>query len=201
MGVADDGACDQLGKQRHIRAEGDQVPLRRHTAPVDIHDIAQALEGIEADAHRQSQPEHWQGQPGGGIDAADEEVGVLEDGKQSHAQHNAQHQKRPAPGFSDGKAAQIEKKDRYDHQRQQPGLAPAVEQEAEQQQHSVFQLPGGEKVHQHHRREKIVQEGYTGKDHAPSPSFIGIEAAHRPPQTVANPLWGFATDFCSLLRA
>ena len=48
--VLHDGPGDQLGEQRHIRAEVDDVPLGRHQSSVHVDGVAHGLEGVEGDA-------------------------------------------------------------------------------------------------------------------------------------------------------
>ena len=45
--------------------------------PVDIHHITEDLEGVEADANGQRHPQKRHRKAGHGIEAADEEIGVL----------------------------------------------------------------------------------------------------------------------------
>ena len=177
IGIADDGAGNELGEQGNIGAEGDEIFLRRHRAPVHVHGVAQALEGVEADAHGQGQLQKRQAQAGDGIDAGDEKVRVFEKSQQSHAHGNGQGQPRlfmvlAAP---DGKAAQVEYHDSENHQEQQLRLPPTVERKACKKQHGVFPPPGSEEVHRQHRRQEIVQEGNAGKDHN---GFLKFRRAH-----------------------
>lgn len=51
--VPDDGACNQLGEQGDVCAEVDQIFLRRDAAAIDVDGVAQALEGVKADADGQ----------------------------------------------------------------------------------------------------------------------------------------------------
>ena len=158
--IADDGACDELGEQRHIRAEGNGVSLGRDAAPVYIHGVAQALKGIKADADGQRQLQQGHAQAGDGVEAADEEVGVLEHPQQPHPRRNGDNQPDcfPPPGFRalDGETAQVEKGNGEHHQPQKLRFPPAVENQAGQEQHPVFPSPGREKIHPQHRREEVV---------------------------------------------
>ena len=156
--VADDGAGNELGKQGNIGTEGNGIFLGRHRAPVHVHGVADTLKGIEADAHRQSQPQQGQRQSRGGIDADEKEVSILKKSQQPHADDNGYCQPRLFVGFAspDGKAAKIEYADGKNHQPQQFRLPPAVEKEAGKKQHGVFPPPGGEEIHRQHRREEVV---------------------------------------------
>ena len=113
IGIADDGASNELGEQSNVGPEGDEIFLRRHRAPVHVHGVAQALEGVEADAHGQGQLQKRQAQAGDGIDADEEKVRIFEKPQQAHAHGNGQGQPRlfvmlAAP---DGKTAQVENSD------------------------------------------------------------------------------------------
>ena len=158
--IAHNGPGDELGKQRHIGAEADGVLLGRHRAPVHIDGVAQRLEGVEADTHRQCQMQQRQTQTGDGIDAGKEKVRILEKPQQPHTHHHGNQQPEflPSPALrpSDGKAAEVEQGNGEHHQPQQPRLSPAVEKQAGKQQHGVFPPPGCQKINRHHRREKII---------------------------------------------
>ena len=67
VAVTDDGARDQLGKQRHVGAEGHVIPLCVGVPSVEINGIGHDLEGVEGDAHGERQPLNGlqnRGQPG-----------------------------------------------------------------------------------------------------------------------------------------
>ena len=160
IGIADDGACDQLGKQRHIRAEGDEVFLGPGLSPVHIHGIAHALEGIEADADGQRQTQQRDACSHRRVEGADEEIRVLEYRQQPHPGGNGQEQKAPSPPFAfrpaHGQAAEVEEQNGADHQQHILGLPPGVEQQARQQQHAVLPGSGGQKIGHQHRRQKPI---------------------------------------------
>ena len=77
IGIADDGPRDELREHGDIGAEVDEIALGGHGAPVDIHHITEDLEGVEADANGQRHPQKRHRKAGHGIEAADEEIGVL----------------------------------------------------------------------------------------------------------------------------
>ena len=58
--IADDGTCDELGEQCHIRAKGDGIFLHRCVLTVDVDGVAHGLEGVEADSDGQGQAQHRQ---------------------------------------------------------------------------------------------------------------------------------------------
>ena len=48
-----DGTCHQLREEAHIEAEVKDIAYRRDAVAVHIHDVADGLEGVERDTHRQ----------------------------------------------------------------------------------------------------------------------------------------------------
>ena len=48
-----DGARDKLGEEGDEERVGEEIPLGLNLAPVHIHGVAEGLEGIEGDAHRE----------------------------------------------------------------------------------------------------------------------------------------------------
>ncbi|WP_146071499.1 hypothetical protein [Bosea lathyri] len=53
LGIADDGACDELRKQRVIHPEIDHALCRAHIAAINVDDVGDALEREERNAGRQ----------------------------------------------------------------------------------------------------------------------------------------------------
>ena len=163
--IADDGTGDELGEEADVGAEGNEAALGRDIAPIDIDDIAQALEGVEADADGQGQPQQGDGQAGDGIDGTDEEVGIFENAHQRHRQGNT----NPEPDLlplrptGHGQAAAVIAKNGTRHQEQVLGLAPAVEDQAENEKHQVPKPLGHNEVHQQHGRQEIKQKRNAGK--------------------------------------
>ena len=156
--IADDGPRNQLGKQGDIRAEVDEVLLCRDAAAIDVDGVAQALEGVKADADGQRKMKQRNFQAGDGVQTADEEVRVLENPQQPHADDDGRQQPElfPLPGAFDAQAADVAQHDGEHHQGQQPQLPPAVKNQAGKEQNGVFPLPGREKIHRQHRREEII---------------------------------------------
>ena len=77
------GPCYQLGEETDVRGKREQVALGPYLSSVDIYRIAESLEGIEADAHRQDNvhegPAHF---PSEGskqaCEAVDKEIEIFE---------------------------------------------------------------------------------------------------------------------------
>lgn len=53
-----DGACHQLGKVGYEQGKGHEVPLGLHLAPININGVAEGLEGVKGNAHRQDDVQH-----------------------------------------------------------------------------------------------------------------------------------------------
>ena len=51
--VADDRAGDELGKERNVERHVDRIAVGAEASPVDVDDVAEAVEGEERDAERQ----------------------------------------------------------------------------------------------------------------------------------------------------
>ncbi len=140
ISIADDGTCNELREQCDIRAEVDKALLRRDAAAVDVNGVAQALEGVKADADGLRQMKQGNFQAGDGVQTADEEVRVLENPQQSHADNDGHQQPElfPALGAFDAQAADIAQQNGEHHQGQQPQIPPAVKNQAGKEQNGVF---------------------------------------------------------------
>ena len=111
---ANDGSCDQLGKETDEEAEIQDVAYRLELAPVHVHGVTDDLEGEERNAHRQHdavdtpavRPCYLVARPGEDIehlevnseqvvDDISEEICVLEIAQQEEVDADAQDQ----PGF------------------------------------------------------------------------------------------------------
>ena len=148
--IADDGTGNQLGKQGYIGSKGDGIFLSRNGTPVDVDGVAEALEGIEADAHRQGQPQKGNSQAGNSIDTANKEVRVFEKAQQSQTDDHRHRQPEflspPLPCPLNGKTAEKEKDNGKNHQKKQFRFAPAVKNQAGDEQNGIFQLPGCKEI-------------------------------------------------------
>ena len=63
------------------------------------------------------------------------------------------------------RAAQVEQDDGARHQPKKLRLPPAVEQEAEEQQHGILKLTGHQEIYRHHSRQEIKQKRDAGEYH------------------------------------
>ena len=169
VGIAHDRPRDELGEERNIGGEVDEIPLRRRFAAVDVDDVAQYLKGVEADADGQAQLQKRQGEPCDGVDAGEKKVRVLKIAEKPKAHKDRERQKDlrrllPAVLFNQ-QAETIALHDGDEHEQHIFRLAPGIEKEACEQQHRVFQLPRRCKVDQQRRRQKVKEKGNAGKEH------------------------------------
>ena len=166
LGIAHDGAGDQLGKEGDIGRKVDKAPLGRD-APVHVHGVADELEGVKADADGQGDPEQGQGKAGDGVEILNEEVRVLEKaqygGTEAHRQNEKQPGQPPAPVTLNEQGEKIAAEDGQEHEQHILRLAPGVEKQAGKQQNAVFQLFRGQKIDNQHTGQKIIQKAEAGK--------------------------------------
>ena len=149
--IADDGARDELGEQGHVGAKGDVASLGVSGASVQVDGVGHDLEGVEADADGEGQPfdglQHSR-QRGDHRQVLNDEIGVLEE--HQHAQIETDRQDQPKfrllggdfPIFSNGEAREIRHRHREKHDHDVGGLAKAVEDQAQKEQHKIPYLQG-----------------------------------------------------------
>ena len=137
--VADDGTRDELGEKGDIAGKVDEVLLGGCLPPVYVNGVAENLKGVEADAHRQRQLQKSNGPAGEGAQVFQEKIRVLKAEEKTQAGSNGGNQK-PLFGLWEplhGKAEAIAEDRGGQHDHKIPGLAPGIEQKAEQQQDPV----------------------------------------------------------------
>ncbi len=136
----DDGAGHQLGEKGDIQRHVHKAFLRPDLAPVHIDGIAEGLEGVEADAHRQQDVQTPRpGNAEKGAEGVHKEVEVLEDA-QNHQGHDHAHSDPklfPIPLISGGAA--IGHQGQAQHQKAAFPVPPAVEHIAGQEQQHMPQ--------------------------------------------------------------
>ena len=169
VAVTHDRTCDELGEERNIGGKVNEVSLCRRVAAINVDDIAEHLEGVEADADGKAQLQKRQGKSRGGIDAGKEEICILEIAEQPKAHKDRERQKdlrRPLPAvLFNQQAEEIPLRDGDEHQNDIFRLAPGVEEKTYEQQRRVFQPARHQKVEQQRRRQKIKEKGNAGKEH------------------------------------
>ena len=141
LGVADNGACDQLGEQGDVCRKIDEILLRR-PAPVHVHRVADELKGVKTDADGQSNLQQRDGKPGDGVEIFKKEIRVFEKAQDAGAEKERQNQKElrrpPAPVFLDQQAGNVAAQNGEEHQKHIARLAPGIEKQAGKQQNAVF---------------------------------------------------------------
>ena len=142
-----DGAGDQLGEEGHVGRKGDRIPGRRQAAAVHVDAVAQRLERVEADAHRQDDghPERVHGHPDGGPGGhplVHQKAGVFE--PRQHAEVEAERQAQPSlsrtrcGGHGEPAAHREVDGGRGGDQREEARVPPPVEEVAGHQQERVL---------------------------------------------------------------
>ena len=150
-------------EERHEEGEVDRVLGGLHLAPIDVDDVADALEGVEGDPDGQDHVEvKAQGVEARGleqgIERAHEEVAVLEVAEEEQVDEDAQghptlglrgpaHAGDRRPQEPVGGAGQEEES-------QEPPVPAGVEEIARGQEEEVLAAPREERVHAQHEREK-----------------------------------------------
>ena len=174
--VLHDGPGDQLGEQRHIRAEVDDVPLGRHQSPVHVDGVAHGLEGVEGDADGQQQPQRRYRRAQQPVDVVDGEIRVLEEPQNGQISHHRQDQHAlgalfplPPAEPADGQTVAVVEHGGEQHDQDILWLTPAVKQQAEHQKQAVAQLPRADIIQNSHQRQERQQEGGAAEYHSGSP--------------------------------
>ena len=79
IAVTDNRACHQLMIAGQVHQIAIEAALCRHRSPIDIHHIADSLEGVERNADGQRNPWNRQRQPGNGIEIFHKKSAVFKD--------------------------------------------------------------------------------------------------------------------------
>ena len=134
--VLDDRPRDELREHDHISAEINDVALGFYIPAVDVDGVGKGLEGVKADAQRQSADALYLGKGGAqqGVCAAQHKVCVLEVEQHPQAADKRHQQKEAAQRWLcikvlDGKAAEVVDEDKRHHDREKAHFAPAVERQ------------------------------------------------------------------------
>ena len=78
IGIADDRSGYELREKRHVCRKVNRIFLRRNIAAVNIDRIAEYLEGVKADAYRESDLEQRDRKSGNGVEVAYKKVNIFE---------------------------------------------------------------------------------------------------------------------------
>ena len=165
IAVFHDGAGDQLREHDHIGTKVDDITLCLYIPAVNIDGVGKGLEGVKADAQRQSANALDLGKGGAqqGVCAAQHKVCVFEVEQHPKAANEGHQQKCPAQGrllveVLDAQAADVVDEDEGHHDREKPYLAPAVEHQTAEEQHGVLELCGRKVIQRQRDGQKPEQK-------------------------------------------
>ena len=162
IGIAHDGTCNELWKQRNICSQCDKIPLRRDRAAIDVDRVAQKLEGIKADAAGQGNSQKRHRKTEYSVEVRDKKVRVLKIAEQPKADDDRDDQKNFAePLFTEFFNQQTENISLHNgenHQQHIDRFTPSIEYETGKQQHGIFQFFRREKIEKQDTGQKIVEK-------------------------------------------
>ena len=169
---AADRAAGDGAEEGHKGSVGDKIPLSRHIAPADIHQIADSCKGVKADAQRQC--ELGKGTACRPEQGGEQGVVVFKDSEyREHTENCRGGEPAAARPLSplDGACHTVGEEDvQCEHQRGErlPAEVKTVEETAGTQQHKILPAGRHEIVDQHHAGEKQRKAG-GGKGHGKTP--------------------------------
>ena len=175
--VLHDGPGDELGEQRHVGPEADDVPLDRRVPAVDIDGVAHGLEGEEGNAQGQGQSQLGNGHPGKQGQIRRQEVPVLEKAQEQKVEHHrlpheptGQPVLLPEPLHQE--AVGVVDEDGEEHNPHVHRLSPAVEKKAGQKQHKITPPKRRKKVQRQRQRQISEQKRQAAENHG---LLLGLE--------------------------
>ena len=137
IGIPHDRASDQLREQCDISCKIDRILLCGSLSSININRIAENLEGIEADADGERDPQQRNRHSCDGVPVLDKEVGILKVTKYAETQYRSCRKTELCRGtflmFLESRNQQtkdIALKNRRSHYDEVSGFAPSVEQQA-----------------------------------------------------------------------
>ncbi len=134
--VADDRPGNELGKERNVASEIDERPDGRGRAAIDVDGVAEGMERVERDPDRQGDRKHRTvpapNQASTWFRLLFEEQEILEEPEraQAHddgARHDPEAEPRADPWQADQPSADIVHNGDPQHQEDEPGIPPTVE--------------------------------------------------------------------------
>ena len=182
--IADNRTCDQLREQRYICTDNNRILLHTRITAVNVDDIRHDLERIERNTDRQRQTERRN------VDKRDfrqvfgKEVEILEKSEQTEVDNHADDQNDfctfviGIPVFTDVITAHIVKEHGKDHQKYINGFAPAVEEQADEQNPEIAQLDRCDKIDQQDDRQVGKQKLKARKEHVVPPLGVILYEVH-----------------------
>ena len=148
VGGALDGSCHELREEADVGEEGRGIAGGGEAAAIDVDGIAEGLEGVEGDAHREDEVEG----EGVGVEATGaeqsrevrgEEVEVFEESEDAQVEADVGSREGAAPRLPaftalDGQAADVAGSSRQGYEQQETPVPPAVEDVAGQDDEGVL---------------------------------------------------------------
>jgi hypothetical protein len=126
--VVEDGAGDQMGKERHEQHVVDEPRLRCAAAPA-VHQEGDLGEGEERDADGQHDLSYGDLGTGQARQIVHEEIGIFEEAQQCQIEHQANDEQSPRfSGTHEPGKGEIDQ-DRAGQQRQEPQVPIAIEEQ------------------------------------------------------------------------
>ena len=164
--IPDDRASDQLRKHGHVSAEIYKILLYRNLSFVYIDNIGEGLEGIERNSYRKRQFPVGNIHRENGVEIVQQEAVIFEESQDPQVYHYGEPETETEklfiiffPVFMDLNTADIVKEDAEKHQEYVYRFAPGIEDQADNEEDRIFQLPWHEKVKdQSHRQEDEKKE-------------------------------------------
>ena len=164
--IPDDRAGDQLREHGHVGTEIYKILLYRNLSFVYVDNIGESLEGIEGNSYRKSQLPVRNIHRENGVDIVQQEAVIFEESQDRQVYHYGEPEAETEklfiiffPVFLDLNTADIVKEDAEKHQEYVYRFAPGIEDQADNEENRIFQLPWHEKVKdQSHRQEDEKKE-------------------------------------------
>lgn len=183
-GGALNGPRHQLGEEGDEHHVAQQIPLHLHVPPVHVDGVAEGLEDVEGDTHRQQQiqlghPEGYAGAGQKGIEIFYGKIGIFEEEQQGQVQHQRNGHNALAAGSGrvvllllrravQGNSAEPGDKGGGKQQQRILGIPAHVEIIAAHQKPDVANFMGNQEINQGNNREEN-QKVYRIKQHSASP--------------------------------
>ena len=157
--VLDDRSSHQLREEADVECELVDVFLRLDFLSVNVHNIADGLEGVEGDANGHDDLDEVDVPAKELIDVFNKEVEVFEVEQEAQVSQNGEQKQRLFTlVLRDQNSADVVDNDGEQHHRHIPRFSPGVEEDACQEQDIVLQLLPHQEVQGAHDRQEQKQE-------------------------------------------
>ena len=181
-GETDDRAGDELREHRHVGEVVEVVFLDRHLALIEVDGVAHGLEGEEADADRETEPERRDCGAGERIDRIHQEIGVLEEAETTEVDEHRQQEAEPTDGRTliravHHTAERVVGQGLENHEQDVDRLAPGVEEQGKCEQDIVLPAERYQIVEDQAERQEVKKKRDTAENHSRLLSEIIVEWA------------------------